>query len=446
MRRKTFILIHAFAMAIAMASAHADPIAMTLGKTYSGGSATCPGDTAPVATYTYDLSQNATPHLSFLGTSEGHSEVADTAPGATGNVWKPSYRVHVSGEAKDLDITGENASIDITPAAGKTSVQLDIYAYNCSADYAPKYQIRVQPTSIPLADISGKVTFTNGAAWQGVAITAYDQDGVWYGSTVTDKKGNYDIQVDPGLYFVEYSNGLATTWNGGMPRSKATAINTINGSVVKNVSLSDANPQIISLAGNYAASLPITLYGVGFGSKIGYLDFGGNLQNSASTVVSAWSDRQITATVPQGTLPTYIRVFSNTGGWSDKHYPQGFDLPIASPSSDHAKVVKGNPFTLTVTFDKPPVVNNQQVNITWGGTAKQCTTLPSNACDYYVSGGIPKVVSIPSGQTQAQLYVTTVSLLNNGSAGNRTVTMTLAKGTGYKVATPSKVSVTLTDK
>jgi len=448
MKHKTFILIQSLALATAMAPAQANPVAITLGKTYSGSAATCPGDASPIASYTFDLTQNATPHLSFVGTSEGHAEAADTAPGATGKVWKASYRVHVMGESKDLDVTGENANIDLTPAAGETSMQFDVYAYNCSVDYKPTYQIRVEPTTAPLADITGKITSLSGVAISGATVTAYDADGIWYGSTFTDSKGNYDLQVDPALYFVEYSNGKVTTW-AGAPRSKATAVNTIASSVVKNVTLANALPAISSITGNYAASLPITINGSGFGNTVGYLDFGGNLQNSTTTVISAWSDTAITATIPQGILPTWLRVFGKYGGWSDKYYPQGYDLPVAAPSASTIKLVKGGTFNMTVTFDKPPVVQNQQVNITWGGTAKACSTSQSSGCDYWAAstaGTPPKTISIANGQTSGTLYFYTRDLASGSGVGNKTITMTIAKGTGYKVGIPSKVTVTLIDK
>jgi len=104
--------------------------------------------------------------------------------------------------------------------------------------------------------------------------------------------------------------------------------------------------------------------------------------------------------------------------------------PVATLSSATTYLAKGQPYQAAVNLSAP-TSSALTVNLTYGGSAVVGT-------DYSAP---PASVVVAPGQTTAQVTVPTVA--GNKVEANRTLSVSLAPGSGYSVGTPSSVAVTI---
>jgi hypothetical protein len=108
-------------------------------------------------------------------------------------------------------------------------------------------------------------------------------------------------------------------------------------------------------------------------------------------------------------------------------------VPTATLTSATTYLQKGQPYVVSVGLNQAQSTP-LTINLSYGGTA-------APGIDYRVPAG---TLVIPAGQTSLTVQVPTVT--DNLVESDRTLTVSLASGTGYTIGTPSSASVTITSQ
>jgi hypothetical protein len=249
----------------------------------------------------------------------------DQLPGAVNQNLPEGQRGWVGGalwvgvldEAGKETATGE-LTREFLRVETKGKGTLNLYSNGCADKRDVAVHVTVTPGETANGMTAGKLTTTvkrpDGSVFAGAAVTLWGSQGEWFASGETDSAGKWVVTVPSGSYRLSATSpGGATVFYPSAPLIDSSLIGIKTGSYSRTLVLANDPPELTGFSGLVVSGQTLQLYGRGFGSVKGKVDFNGY----ATSAVSQWSDTQIMLIVPSSAIPGCVRVFSLAGGYSE---------------------------------------------------------------------------------------------------------------------------------
>lgn len=409
--------------------------AIQLDKLYSGSLDSCQIG----QTYTYNVGATKKLTLRFTGQSEQHLA---SQTDFSSNDWQNTFNLLVSdnnGQAvNSAYLESGNIELQLDNTVSSINISVSPSQSTCDATIAKHYSLELQPYSLKSVSIGGIVSDAAKIPVEGATVTVYDADMRFAGVGTTNLAGSYLVPLRPGIYYARVSKGPVDFWMSGSPLSSASAIDVRKDKVKRNITLSDARPNITGISGEVSQGLQVVISGAGFGKSRGYVDFGGTITGSSANITD-WTDTLITVKAPTNAYGNCVRVFSKAGGYSECYDATQATLPTATITVNKTSVTEGQTITYTLKLNAASQYD-ANIKLSFSGTAKAHTsTTPGD----YNKPSLP--ITIPAGQTQATF---TITPFDDGLQEDpETLTVSLSTtGSGYTVgATGKSAKVTIID-
>jgi hypothetical protein len=245
----------------------------------------------------------------------------------SGGTYSDSNAIHAeiragSTSAVDISHNGNHKSLTVQAA---NEIGVVVWPNACYAKYQTiPVSVRVENMGVnTTGKLSGSLKYPNGSYVlpdvdaYGQAITpvvaVYDSEGRFIDMQAV-ANGKYSFTLPFGAYKLHFRFKDYDFWYPYSPASEASLIYLKSSSLTRSVTFASAVPHITGIT--TGSSGEYVIYGTGFGSVKGYVDFGGYLTNS-STYIMSWSDTEIHVMTPSSAIPTSIRVFGKGAGFSN---------------------------------------------------------------------------------------------------------------------------------